>query len=228
MSETQTLGPWLERYLLEYIVTERNLARNTQKSSKLRIVWPCATSRPSGCSSSSPNAGAVRLRKTEKACGSSGRARPLVQAGAPVPRPPRGRAWVLHPDPQPAPDGHPRLCALRGRPRPGSYRMVRPNPCDSIEEGNATAYHLADQDRDECHARCSRPEDLTRSNRIRSSAVPLQHRGACLRSDAVDSGRSADRSEYQPLCSRDLAWKGQQDTPMSATTRDRKGPGGAG
>ena len=32
MSETQTLGPWLERYLLEYIVTERNLARNTQKS----------------------------------------------------------------------------------------------------------------------------------------------------------------------------------------------------
>ena len=72
-----------------------------------------------------------------------------------------------------------RLTAIRAFARfvagrdPGSYRMVRPNPCDSIEEGNATAYHLADQDRDECHARCSRPEDLTRSNRIRSSAVPL-------------------------------------------------------
>ncbi len=32
MRETTTLGHWLERYLLEHIVTERNLARNTQKS----------------------------------------------------------------------------------------------------------------------------------------------------------------------------------------------------
>ena len=32
MSDTHTLGPWLERFLTEYIVTERNLARNTQKT----------------------------------------------------------------------------------------------------------------------------------------------------------------------------------------------------
>ena len=32
MSEIRTLGPWLERFLSEHIVTERNLARNTQKS----------------------------------------------------------------------------------------------------------------------------------------------------------------------------------------------------
>ena len=32
MSDPQTLGPWLRRFLTEYIVTERNLARNTQKS----------------------------------------------------------------------------------------------------------------------------------------------------------------------------------------------------
>ena len=32
MSDTRTLGPWLERFLTEYIVTERNLARNTQKT----------------------------------------------------------------------------------------------------------------------------------------------------------------------------------------------------
>ena len=32
MSEIRTLGPWLERFLTEHIVTERNLARNTQKS----------------------------------------------------------------------------------------------------------------------------------------------------------------------------------------------------
>ena len=32
MSDAHTLGPWLRRFLSEFIVTERNLARNTQKS----------------------------------------------------------------------------------------------------------------------------------------------------------------------------------------------------
>ena len=32
MSNPSTLGPWLRRFLAEYIVTDRNLARNTQKS----------------------------------------------------------------------------------------------------------------------------------------------------------------------------------------------------
>ena len=32
MSGPRTLGPWLRRFLAEHIVTERNLARNTQKS----------------------------------------------------------------------------------------------------------------------------------------------------------------------------------------------------
>ena len=32
MSNPRTLGPWLRRFLTEYLVTERNLARNTQKS----------------------------------------------------------------------------------------------------------------------------------------------------------------------------------------------------
>lgn len=32
MSDTHLLGPWVRRFLLEYLVGERNLARNTQKS----------------------------------------------------------------------------------------------------------------------------------------------------------------------------------------------------
>ena len=32
MGELVTLGPWLRRFLVEYIVTERNLARNTRAS----------------------------------------------------------------------------------------------------------------------------------------------------------------------------------------------------
>jgi len=29
MPDRELLGPWLRRFLIEYIVTERNLARNT-------------------------------------------------------------------------------------------------------------------------------------------------------------------------------------------------------
>ena len=32
MSDIQTLGPWLRRFLSEHLVTERSLARNTQQS----------------------------------------------------------------------------------------------------------------------------------------------------------------------------------------------------
>ena len=32
MSNTDLLSPWVRRFLLEYLVCERNLARNTQKS----------------------------------------------------------------------------------------------------------------------------------------------------------------------------------------------------
>lgn len=46
MSEPRTLGPWLRRFLAEYIVTERNLARNTQKSYRdtfaLLLPFVCA------------------------------------------------------------------------------------------------------------------------------------------------------------------------------------------
>ena len=44
MSNPRTLGPWLRRFLTEYIVTERNLARNTQK--RRPRPWRSAT-RPS-------------------------------------------------------------------------------------------------------------------------------------------------------------------------------------
>lgn len=46
MRNSHTLAPWLERFLLEHIVTERNLARNTQKSYrdtfKLLVPFMCA------------------------------------------------------------------------------------------------------------------------------------------------------------------------------------------
>src|SRR3979409_1748680 len=32
MRDTSLLGPWIRRFLMEHLVSERNLARNTQKS----------------------------------------------------------------------------------------------------------------------------------------------------------------------------------------------------
>ena len=32
MTEQPLLGPWIRRFLLEHLVSERNLARNTQRS----------------------------------------------------------------------------------------------------------------------------------------------------------------------------------------------------
>ncbi len=42
MTETSLLGPWVRRFLLEYLVSERNLARNTQRSYRdtLKLFLP--------------------------------------------------------------------------------------------------------------------------------------------------------------------------------------------
>ena len=42
MSDANLLSPWIRRFLLEYLVVERNLARNTQQSYRdtLRLLLP--------------------------------------------------------------------------------------------------------------------------------------------------------------------------------------------
>src|SRR5258705_6425955 len=42
MTTTNSLGPWVRRFLLEYLVSERNLARNTQRSYRdtLKLLLP--------------------------------------------------------------------------------------------------------------------------------------------------------------------------------------------
>ena len=44
MTELSLLGPWVRRFLLEHLVGERNLARNTQQSYRdtLRLLLPFA------------------------------------------------------------------------------------------------------------------------------------------------------------------------------------------
>ena len=47
MTDVALLGPWLRRFLLEHLVAERNLARNTQQSYRdtLRLLLPFAANR---------------------------------------------------------------------------------------------------------------------------------------------------------------------------------------
>ena len=47
MTDIHTLGPWLERFLIEHIVTERNLATNTQKSYRdaFKLLLPFVSSK---------------------------------------------------------------------------------------------------------------------------------------------------------------------------------------
>lgn len=47
MSERESLGPWLRRFLIEYIVTEHNLARNTRTSYRdtFSLLLPFASSK---------------------------------------------------------------------------------------------------------------------------------------------------------------------------------------
>jgi integrase/recombinase XerD len=47
MKDTALLGPWVRRFLLEHLVSERNLARNTQRSYRdtLRLLLPFSANR---------------------------------------------------------------------------------------------------------------------------------------------------------------------------------------
>ena len=41
MDKRELLGPWIRRFLLEHIVEERNLSRNTQQSYRDTLGNPC-------------------------------------------------------------------------------------------------------------------------------------------------------------------------------------------
>ena len=47
MCNTSLLGPWIRRFLMEHMVNERNLARNTQRSYRdtLQLLLPAIARR---------------------------------------------------------------------------------------------------------------------------------------------------------------------------------------
>ena len=98
MRDLNTLGPWLRRFLCEHIVTERNLARNTQKSYRdtFNLLLPFVSR---------------KLRKpVDRLAVRDLTSRHVLQFLAHL----ENERGCCHPDPQSAPGGYSRVRPLRG------------------------------------------------------------------------------------------------------------------
>mgnify|MGYP005818808059 FL=1 len=177
MPDLAALGPWLRRFLCEHIVTELNLAQNTCKSYRdtFSLLLPFVS------------------RKVRKPRGPAYGIGHHVRMGAAVPRSSRDGSRLLRPDPHSATGGHTHVRALRRQPRSGSCRMVRSHPGYRVEEIDAAAGWMADQGGDGGDAGNARPQDPAGSERVRASALPLQHRCKGVGGRPTEGVRSADR-----------------------------------
>ena len=100
MSETQTVGPWIERFLFQHIVTERNLSRNTQKSYRDAFLQLM------------PFVSGKARKPIERLAFRDFTAKRILQFLAHVEE---DRGCTVQ-DPQPALGGYPGVCRLRGQP----------------------------------------------------------------------------------------------------------------
>ena len=130
MSESRTLGPWLRRFLAEHIVTERNLARNTQLSYRDAFAPAAAVRQRQGTQAGRPARGGTTSRPG------------AFWSSSPTSRRKRGCSVQTR---NPAPVGDPRLRPLRGQPRPRTPGVERGHPRDRREEGGAATDRLAHQ-----------------------------------------------------------------------------------
>lgn len=68
MTDTTKFGPWVRRFLLEHLVSERNLARNTQRSYRDTLAYSSRSS-PVRCTSKS--IGSTSVMSALRTCGNS-------------------------------------------------------------------------------------------------------------------------------------------------------------
>ena len=127
MSDLRTLGPWLRRFLVEHIVTERNLARNTHKSYRDTFTLLL------------PFIGTTARKPVDRLTVQDLTARRVLQFLAHL-EDDRGCS---------AQTRNQRLRALRRQPRSGPSGVERQHPRNRIEEGSAAAHRLAQQDGNE-------------------------------------------------------------------------------
>ena len=129
MSEIRTLGPWLERFFLEHIITERNLAINTRDSYRdtfeLLLPFVCSTlKKPDDRLLVRDITSSLVLQflahlEEDRGCSAQTRNQRLTAI----------RAFA-------------RFVGSRGS---GSCRLVRSHPGHSVEKVDATANRISDE-----------------------------------------------------------------------------------
>ena len=173
MPDTDLLSPWVRRFLLEHLVGERNLARNTQKSYRDTLQLVPAVHRRAGPPTDRAAPGGRPL----------GRAHPSLPAGF-------GReARLRSGHAKSAPGGDPFLGALHRSAQPGTPGMVRADPDHRVEEGCPPAGHLPGEGRIGCLAGSAGPS-TAQGRRDHAVLLFLYNTGA--RADEVAHVRIGD------------------------------------
>ncbi len=227
MPDNRTLGPWVRRFLEEHLVSERNLARNTQLSYRdtfaLLLPFASASARKPVDRLAVRDLGPGIVREflqhleQERGCSPQTRNQRLAAVRSFVRyvagRCPEHVEWC----------GQIRAIPLKkAAPAPVGYlekpEMVRADPCHSAEESSACPGGLSGEARDRRPARGFRPGHAARTPRVRCRAIPLQRRGPSIRSGRIASRGPASgsvRAQRGPGA-RHATGKGGQDTPLPA------------
>gem|GEM_PF-5240106 len=102
MKNDSLLGPWIRRFLLEHLVAERNLSRNTQRSYRdtLCLLLPRLALQSRTTVRCSGGRGFIRRRSAELPCGH------------------RRRAWLQRCNSEPEAVSNTRTCTFYRRTQP--------------------------------------------------------------------------------------------------------------
>ena len=171
MTDTTKLGPWVRRFLLEHLVDERNLARNTQRSYRdslaLLISFFATKVRKEVDQLMIGDITAERLRlflqdlEQTRGCCVSTRNQRLAMVHALA-------RFIAEHSPE-----HIEWCGT-----------IRKYP---VQEGHETRDHLPRESRDGCAVGGTRSPHATGPTRLYSVALPLQHWRARRRGRATEN-----------------------------------------
>ena len=172
MRERTLIGPWIRRFLLEHLVADRNLAGNTQASYRdtLLLLLPFASRARKlaidrlKVDDLSPALLRSFLEHLEKERGCSG-------------------------DSQSTPRRDPLTRKVRRYAKPGTFSLVYRDPRCSIQEDTKIHSYLPKQAGNRCTVESARLANVPWEARLRTTTVPLQHRGARRRSCSTDDRR---------------------------------------
>ena len=205
MSDPRTLGPWLRRFLAEYIVTERNLARNTQKSYRdtfaLLLPFVGAKARKPVERIAVQDLTARHVRQfldyleDDRGCSVQTRNQRLsaIRAFA---------RFIASRDPGPI--------EWSGSIRAIASKKAAPKPIGWLSKTEMKE-----------PARGPGPPNAERPRRTRPAPLPLQHRGTRLRNDAARGRRSANRTTRRRASARQHPRQGRKTPTVSAVAPDR-------